>query len=180
MLLDLKKIAVRQIKENDLPKLEWGGQFTHFRRIFANAFQNQQNGNAVLWIAEITDHYFQGIIGQTFVQLIGSRPELANGNSKAYIYSVRVKAAFRNMGIGTMLMEHSEWDIFMRGFSYATLNVGKHNIDARRFYERLGYKIVGDESGKWSYKDHLGKRNYVNEPSWRMQKHLRYNYAKQI
>ena len=170
MLCDIETLTIRKITYEDLPDLEWGGEFAHFRRIYVNAFQNQQKGNALLWAAELNG---TGIIGQTFVQLIGSRPELADGRLRAYIYSVRVQSLYRNLGIGTKIMKHAEENISKRGFSYATLNVGKHNLKARRFYERLEYQVIGDEPGKWSYLDHCGKRRYVHEPAWRMQKRLR-------
>jgi ribosomal protein S18 acetylase RimI-like enzyme len=167
---DIETLSIRTITYKDLPDLEWNGQYTHFRRVYANAFQNQQKGNAVLWAADIDGI---GIIGQAFVQLIGSRPELADGHLRAYIYSVRVQSLYQNMGIGSKIMKHAERDILQRGFSYATLNVGKDNIDARRFYERLDYQMIGDDPGKWSYLDHRGKRRHVHEPAWRMQKRLR-------
>ena len=170
MLCDLETLTIRGITYKDLPDLEWNGEFTHFRRIYANAFQNQQKGNAVLWAAELNG---AKIIGQAFVQLIGSRPELADGNLRAYIYSVRVQPQFRNMGIGSEIMIHAEKDLFQRDFSFVTLNVGKLNTNAKRFYERLGYHVIGDEPGKWSYLDHRGRQRYVNEPAWRMQKNLR-------
>ena len=168
--IDIETITIRKITYNDLPALEWGGKYTHFRRIYANAFQNQQKGNAVLWAVEFNN---TGIIGQAFVQLIGSRPELADGRIRAYIYSVRIQSFYQNMGIGTKLMKHAEYDISQRGLLYATLNVGKQNLKARRFYERLGYQVISDEPGRWSYLDHFGQRQYVHEPAWRMQKRLR-------
>ena len=166
----LETLVIRKIQQNDLPDLEWEGEFKHFRRLYINAFQNQQNGNAVLWVVEFPE---VGIIGQAFVQLSGSRPELADGHIRAYIYSVRIKHAFRNLGIGSKIMRHAEQDILQRGYSFATLNVGKQNYKARRFYQRLGYRVISDEPGKWSYLDHHGKRQYVHEPSWRMQKQLK-------
>ena len=168
MLSDLEILTIRTIKSDDLPDLEWNGEFTHFRRVYANAFQNQQKGNAILWVAELNGK----IVGQAFVQLIGSRLDLADGHNRAYIYSVRVQKKHRNHGIGTRIMVHAENDIFQRGYRYATLNVGKHNRKARRFYERLGYKVIGDEPGRWSYIDHRGKRQHVREPAWRMIKSI--------
>lgn len=166
----IETLNIRKIRYEDLPDLEWGGKFTHFRRLYSDAFQNQQKGNTLMWAAELNGNQ---IIGQAFVQLVGSRLELANGHLKAYIYSVRVQSQFRNLGVGTKIMKHTEVDLAQRGFSYATLNVSKKNPDAQRFYERQNYQIIGEESGKWSYLDHLGKRRYVHDPSWRMQKLLR-------
>ena len=170
MLCDIGILTIRTITHKDLPDLEWDGEYTHFRRVYANAFQNQQKGNAVLWAADL---YGTGIIGQAFVQLIGTRPELADGHIRAYIYSVRVQKHYQNLGIGSKIMKHAEEDISQRGFLCATLNVGKHNLNARRFYERLGYEVIGAEPGKWSYLDHRGKRRHIHEPAWRMQKWLR-------
>ena len=135
----LEMLVIRKITHDDLPDLEWEGEFKHFRRLYINAFQNQQNGTAVLWVAELPK---AGIIGQVFVQLSGSRPELADGQFRAYIYSVRIKRLFRNLGIGTKIMRHAEQDILQRGYSFATLNVGKQNVKARRFYHRLGYQMM--------------------------------------
>ena len=170
MLPEIATLTIRKITYKDLPDLEWNGEYTHFRRVYANAFQNQQKGNAILWVADLNGI---GIIGQAFVQLVGSRPELADGRIRAYIYSVRVQSLYQNQGIGSKIMQHTEQDILQRGFSYATLNVGRQNTHARRFYERLGYQMIGDEPGEWSYLDHRGKRRYVHEPAWRMQKKLR-------
>ena len=169
MEFDLDLLLIRTINVEDLRDLEWGGEYKHFRRIFENAYQNQNKGNAVLWVAEING---TGIIGQAFVQLIGSRPELADGFQRAYIYSVRVKTTFRNLGIGKLIMDTAEKNLVQRGFTYSMLNVGKDNPNARRFYERLSYAVIADEPGNWSYLDHRGKRHNVHEPAWRMQKHL--------
>ena len=70
------------------------------------------------------------------------------------------------------MMNTIEADLKERGFKQATLNVGLDNLDARRFYNRLGYLIVGSEPGFWSYIDDKGKRRDVHEPAWRMVKDL--------
>jgi ribosomal protein S18 acetylase RimI-like enzyme len=170
MSFDNGTLQIRTLNYEDLPALEWDGEFAHFRRLYAKAYQQQTKGESILWVGEIPK---VGIIAQAFVQLIGSRPELADGFLKAYIYSVRVRTPYRNLGIGSRLMKTAEEDLIERGFSFATLNVGKHNLDARRLYENLGYEVVADEPGIWSYLDHRGRRRSVNEPAWRMQKQLR-------
>jgi ribosomal protein S18 acetylase RimI-like enzyme len=63
-----------------------------------------------------------------------------------------------------------------RGFKFVTLNVAKDNPNALRLYRRLGYRIIGSRPGVWSYKDHYGKIQYVEEPAWRMMKRLNRNY----
>ncbi|HBX69685.1 MAG TPA: hypothetical protein DEH25_09990 [Chloroflexi bacterium] len=170
MLVNIDTLTIRTIKYEDLPDLEWDGEYTHFRRLYASAYQNQQKGDAILWVAELPE---AGIIGQAFVQLVGSRPDLADGFMRAYIYSVRVRTPYQNLGIGTRIMRTAEESLIELGFSYATLNVNKDNLDARRLYERLGYLVTGEEAGNWSYIDHRGRQKFVHEPAWRMQKKLR-------
>jgi len=74
--------------------------------------------------------------------------------------------------VGTRLLETAELDLIERNFSWITLNVARTNHEARHFYERNGYQVVAAEPGRWSYRDHLGKNREVNEPAWRMEKHI--------
>ncbi len=159
----------RQIRKSDLPSLEWEGEFSHFRRLFAEAYQSALLGRAVLWLAEIVE---VELIGQLFVQLSSGRPELADGDYRAYIYGFRIKSAYRGHGVGTRLLTVAEDDLVKRGYSRVTLNVGRDNPDARRLYERSGYRVVAAEPGRWSYLDQYGRRRDVHEPSWRMEKAL--------
>jgi len=168
--IDLETLSIRTITSTDLPDLEWDGEYTHFRQLYFDVYRQQTKGETLMWAAELPG---SGLIGQAFVQLIGARPELADGFLRAYIYSVRVRHPYRNLGIGSRIMKAVEENLIQQGFSYATLNVGKNNLAARRLYERLGYEVVANEAGDWSYLDHRGKRQYVHEPAWRMQKKLR-------
>ncbi len=162
-------LTIRTVTRDDLPALEWDGEYTHFRRVYANAYRMQEQGKSVLWIAELPG---EGIIGQVFVQLLGARPELADGHTRGYLYSVRVREPLRGQGIGTRLLQWAEADLRRRGFSFAVLNVSKEKPDTRRWYERLGYRMIAHEPGNWSYIDHRGRRQYVHDPSWRMEKRL--------
>jgi ribosomal protein S18 acetylase RimI-like enzyme len=75
--------------------------------------------------------------------------------------------------VGANLLSFAEDDLATRGFRLVSLNVGRDNPDARRFYERHGYRVVGNEAGCWFYVDDQDQRREVNEPAWRMQKQLR-------
>jgi ribosomal protein S18 acetylase RimI-like enzyme len=165
----LERVIVRPLVKKDLPALEWDGEFTHFRRLYADSYEKMRQGENLMWVAELPG---TGIIGQVFIQLICSRPELANGCTHAYFYSFRVQPAFRNLGLGSMMIEIVEDDLRRRGFSTITLNVAKDNPRARELYERHGYKVTGQEPGVWSYLDHEGLWRHVNEPAWRMEKAL--------
>jgi ribosomal protein S18 acetylase RimI-like enzyme len=170
MIRDISTLQIRHAVKGDLPALEWEGQYTHFRRLYDAAFRNTLNGKGLMWVVELPG---AGIIGQAFVQLFAPRPELADGCNRAYIYAIRVRSNYRSMGIGTMLMEAVEGDLSERGFHTVTLNVAQDNPDARRLYERMGYRVVASDPGRWSYIDHRGRRQQINEPAWRMEKSIR-------
>jgi ribosomal protein S18 acetylase RimI-like enzyme len=166
----LSKIIVRLARSSDLPALEWGAEFVHFRRLYADVYQNYMAGRALMWIVELPG---EGIIGQAFVSLVSGRLELSNGTDRAYIYGFRVKPDFRNRGIGGVVLRTIERDLAARGFRFITLNVARENTMAQRLYQRLGYHVVAEEAGNWSYIDHLGRLQEVHEPAWRMEKVLK-------
>lgn len=166
----LENVNIRMATEQDLPAMEWEGEYRHFRRLYREIFQNVQNGKALMWLAELPG---TGLVGQVFVQLHSGRPELADGNFRAYIYGFRVKSDYRRMGLGSFMLNVIERDLTRRGIHRVTLNVSKDNPDARRLYERHEYRIVAEEPGRWFYYDDLGRRQDVQEPAWRMEKRLR-------
>ena len=165
----IDQVIIRSAVHEDIPSLEWDGEYRHFRRLYQQVYHNVCQGIAVIWIAVDLE---VGVIGQLFVQLTSSRKELADGVVCAYMYGFRVRPQFRGFGVGSRLLKAAENDLMQRNFQKITLNVGRQNLDARRFYERHHYRVVAAEPGKWSYIDHLGKRQEVNEPAWRMEKQL--------
>jgi ribosomal protein S18 acetylase RimI-like enzyme len=162
-----QKIRIRHASHKDLPALEWEGEFKHFRHIFAEAYRLMELGEVVMWVAVLPN---VGLIGQLFVQLYGHKQAQTDYESSAYIYGFRVQPIFRRNGIGSRLLQTAEADLVKRGCLRISLNVARDNESARRFYERFGYNVVAPEPGIWSYLDHEGRRRYVNEPAWRMEK----------
>ncbi|MFM8319673.1 MAG: GNAT family N-acetyltransferase [Chloroflexota bacterium] len=161
---------IRQLRADDLPALEWGGEYRHFRRLYREIYQGACMGRAVMWVAELPP---AGVIGQVFVQLDSARKELADGAIRAYIYGFRIQALYRSQGLGGRMLATVEGDLQRRRFYWATLNVARENPDARRFYERHGYQVVADEPGRWYYMDDDNLRHDVHEPAWRMEKRIK-------
>ncbi|NPV56312.1 MAG: GNAT family N-acetyltransferase [Anaerolineae bacterium] len=165
----LAQVRLRHVRREDLPELEWDGEYTHFRRVFAQGFQRARSGLSILWVAELPG---SGVIGQVFIQLTCDRPELADGMTRAYLYAFRIKPPYRNAGLGTHMLQTVWEDVVRRGFGELTLTVGKDNPDARRMYERHGFRVVAEEPGVWYYPDHQGVYQRVEEPAWRMVKRI--------
>lgn len=163
------RATIRHLQKSDLHALEWDGQFSHFRNVYAEAYKRMVLGLTMIWVAELIPY---GLIAQVFIQLNCQRPELAGGGLRAYLYSFRVKPAFQGAGLGTRMMAVVEADLLERGYRVVTLNVAKDNPRAQALYERLGYRVIDQDPGIWSYIDHLGQRRTMIEPAWRMEKVL--------
>jgi len=167
---ELADACIRLATRQDLIDMEWGEEFRHFRNVYANAYNRMQQGTSLIWVARLNGY---GLIGQVFIQLICDRPELADGWQRAYLYSFRIKPQFRNHGLGSRMVSIIEDFLLQRHFSRLTLNVSYENADAIRLYKRIGFQIVGEEPGVWTYPDDRGDWQTVSEPSWRMEKLLR-------
>lgn len=165
----LERVSIRILEKDDLPALEWEGEYIHFRNLFLSLYKRMQAGTAMAWVAELPQ---KGLIGQLFLQLDCDRPELADGWNRAYLFSFRMKTPYRNLGIGSRMLNLVEDYLYEKKFTRLTLNVARDNSDAIRLYKRYGFQIVAEEPGIWSYLDHLGKWHTVEEPSWRMEKIL--------
>jgi ribosomal protein S18 acetylase RimI-like enzyme len=165
----LARVRLHTAGQADLVDLEWGGEYTHFRRMYGQVFLDAQKGKAIIWVAQLPS---AGLIGQVFVHLHSLHLELANGVTRAYLYGFRIKPPYRRQGLGSLMLRTVEADLLKRGYTLVTLNVARDNPDARRFYERYGYQVVGDEPGRWSYLDDQGLRRDVYEPAYRMEKRI--------
>lgn len=167
--VNISDVTIREMSQDDLPALEWDGEYTHFRVVYQGVYKRMQKGTAMAWVAETPT---SGIVGQVFLQLDCDRPELADGWNRAYLFSFRMKPDFRNLGLGTKMMVVLEDYLLERKYSRLTLNVARDNLDAIRLYQRCGFQIVAEEPGIWSFVDHKGDWHTVEEPSWRMEKKL--------
>jgi len=161
-------VALRLATYSDLPKLEWYGQYTHFRALFRRTYQDQLQHQRLILVAECNNFP----IGQLFIQLNHSEQRVSDGRKRAYFYSLRVMDMFQGQGIGTSLIHEAEVLTGDHGFSWATIAAAKDNIRARRLYERLGYHVFGEDEGKWNYLDHENRMRYVHEPCWVLEKRI--------
>lgn len=163
-------VRVRPVREEDLLGMEWDGEFAHFRRLYKQHFQNSRSGNTLIWVVENEDGE---IVGQVFLSLLSSQSELADGIHRAYLFSFRLKPDYRNHGLGSYMLDFVESYLVRRGFDTLRINVARDNVQARRMYERHGYRVIGPEEGRWRYQDQFGQWQSVHEPAWRMLKKLK-------
>lgn len=161
-------IVIRPAVEADLPALEWEGEYRHFRNLYRRAYSDSLRGQRLLFVAELE----QDIIGQVFVQLQTGHRSPASDGSMGYLYALRVRPAHRGHGIGTRLIEEAERSLVGRGYRRVLIAVSVENDGARRLYDRLGYRVVGEDPGDWTYIDDEGNLHEVHEPAFLMEKQL--------
>ena len=77
-------------------------------------------------------------IGKLHLDFAAHAPERV-----ALLVAAAVAPALQRRGIGTQLMRAAEDAVRERGFDTIELGVEDHNPDARRLYERLGYRVTG-------------------------------------
>jgi ribosomal protein S18 acetylase RimI-like enzyme len=162
-------IKIRKLDSSELSALEWGGEYTHFRRMYHQAFLRMRENLGNIWVAVLPN---KKIIGQVIITHLSRSPELADGKTRAYLWSFRVIPQHRSHGIGSRMLDFVHADLLFRGFRAVTLTVAQQNSQAIRLYERHGYKVFGSDPGPWHYVDNDGKQQDVYEASWRMMKVL--------
>lgn len=167
-VVDAQKVIIRPIREIELPALEWEGAYTRYRKVFQQTYEDAVRGQRVMLVAV---HGGQ-IVGQVFIQLSSTERRYADGYSRGYLYSLRVRPEWQAHGIGTRLLKSAETTLRARGFTTAVIAAGKDNPRARQLYERLGYRAFADDPGVWYFQDVNGLQQSVSEPCWVMQKRL--------
>lgn len=167
-VVDAQKVIIRPIRESELPALEWDGSYTKYRKVFQQTYEDTVRGQRVMLVAAQTSQ----IVGQVFIQLSSTERRYADGYSRGYLYSLRVKPDWQAQGIGTRLVKAAETTLRARGFTTAVIAAGKENPRARQLYERLGYRAFAEDPGVWYFQDVNGVQQSVSEPCWVMQKRL--------
>ncbi|MGH2522342.1 MAG: GNAT family N-acetyltransferase [Anaerolineales bacterium] len=162
-------ITIRPARAEDLPGLEWDDEFAHYRSLYRRVFEETQQGQRMMLVAAAGEM----IVGQVFVQLLSAEREFADGVSRGYLYSLRVRPAWQGQGIGTRLISAAEKELHARGFTTAVIAAGKSNEGAFKLYQRLGYRVFAEDPGVWYFTDVNGVRQNVEEPCWVMEKSLK-------
>jgi GNAT superfamily N-acetyltransferase len=152
-----ERIVVRACRENDLPKLEWFGAFAHHRQIIHEAFVLQRAGKVVMLVAD--DAGFP--VGQAWLDF--RRRERWDAPK---VWAVRVMPALQGRGIGAKLMSGLENVAWQRGHNRLMLGVEKANASACQFYERLGWRLMGDRREEYRYLTPAGISQTVSVDQW--------------
>lgn len=112
-----------------------------------------------------------GLVAYQGTELVGSL-ELC-WTTPPEVRNVHVVDSRRNQGFGTWLLTAAEEAAVEAHSRTLKLSVGVENPDARRFYERLGYRITGERTQTtYSYLDAAGTQQSATEVDELMVKQL--------
>ena len=167
-MVDSLQVEIRPASHGDLPGMEWEGEYRHFRRLYRAAYHDACEGRKMILLAEQVGR----VVGQLIVQFGTDLACLQNTGQTGYLYSLRVREGCRGQGVGSRLIETGEGVLREREYPQAAIAAAKDNPRARLLYERLGYAVVGEDPGLWSYLDDRGKVRTVSEPAFILAKRL--------
>lgn len=157
-------LVIRPCHAGDLVALEWDGLYGHHRELITRTYREQLAGLQVMLVGELDAR----LVGQAWIDLRRGATRDA-----AMVWAVRVHPDFRDRGLGTELMIAAEAVIRQHARAASELTVERTNTAARRFYERLGYRVTGPAWGSYSYTTPDGARHDNRLDLFLMRKELR-------
>jgi ribosomal protein S18 acetylase RimI-like enzyme len=167
-MVDTLDFVIRHGKEDDLPALEWEGEYAQYRSVYRAAWNDVRRGERAILVAEVEER----IVGQIFIHFTCPWPVPGADRPAGYLYAFRVRPSHRGMGIGQRLLRDAEGALVAAGATHAVIAVAQDNLDARRLYERIGYVWMADDPGTWAYIDERGRSRNVAEPAHLLVKEL--------
>ena len=97
----LKTVNIRMLREEDLPAVEWNGEYKRYRRIYREIYRNSQKGISIPLIAETAA---DGIVGQVFLSQKEPNPNYGIRTRYFFLSSFRIKPQFRDHGLGSLML----------------------------------------------------------------------------
>lgn len=152
---------IRPGSVDDLPALEWDGEYSHYRTVYRQAMKEASRGARALLVAEVEG----AVVGQIFIHFRSPFPIPGANGAVGYLYAFRVRPEQRGVGIGRALLREAEELLARVGARWVVIAVARDNHEARRLYERQGYTWLTDDPGEWSYTDERGIERYIREPA---------------
>jgi ribosomal-protein-alanine N-acetyltransferase len=68
-------------------------------------------------------------------------------NDKAELASLAIHPDFRRRGVGSALLEETIRRVKYHGIGYIDLEVRKTNLAGFRFWEKMGFTLIGEQPG---------------------------------
>lgn len=139
-------LTVRDLTAEDLYPGVWGWSDTHLAGTY-HALKRAASGEVD----------FLAVCPPSGVPIATGIVDYASSSGIPGIEQLSVDGALRSCGIGTILIEALEQRAINRGHKEIQLGVDVNQSRPQALYERLGYQVVGQDSGAWDEEDQDGK-----------------------
>ncbi len=127
----MDEIIIRKMAEKDIPNIMKIERMSFSTPWSENAFLNEiYKPYALTKVALLKDN----LVGYICANLIVN---------EGHILNLATHPEFRRQGIGTRLMKEVLKELKDKGCKFVYLEVRVSSFGARKFYEKLGFKVVG-------------------------------------
>lgn len=127
----MDEIIIRKMAEKDIPNIMKIERVSFSTPWSENAFLNEiYKPHALTKVALLKDN----LVGYICANLIVN---------EGHILNLATHPEFRRQGIGTRLMKEVLKELKDKGCKFVYLEVRLSSFGARKFYEKLGFKVVG-------------------------------------
>ncbi|MEW6570440.1 MAG: ribosomal protein S18-alanine N-acetyltransferase [Nitrospirota bacterium] len=135
----MANVVIREMHEEDLDEILKIERMSFSTPWSEAAFLNEiHKTNSLTRVALLNNK----VVGYTCVNYI---------HGEAHILNLAVRPEFRRTGIATALMKDVIDKLKKKDCGFVYLEVRVSSMGARRFYERLGFKIVGVRRDYYQY-----------------------------
>lgn len=140
------RIEVRALTSHDLASLEWSGSSAHLENV-ALQVERVPTGD-VEYLAVFADGNPVCKGGVDFAKEAGA----------GTIWQLATHPLLEGLGLATTLIRELEARVRERGITKIRVGVEPENERARRLYEHLGYRTIGESEASWEAEHSDGSR----------------------
>ena len=106
----LDHVTIRLLREEDLPALEWDGEYIRYRKVYQEVYRNSQRGISLPYVAETPE---DGIIGQVFLTRKDPNPSYSP-RSRSFFLSCssdndRARRFYEKHGFRIVRLDEGKW-----------------------------------------------------------------------
>jgi ribosomal protein S18 acetylase RimI-like enzyme len=131
-------LTVDDLAIADLPRIAWSGSARHVQAV-AEVLARVASGETEYLAVRAVDRLPVAIGGVDYAEAPGV----------GTIFQLSTHSELQGLGLGTALIAAAEDRIRRRGVKVARVGVEDDNPRARRLYQRLGYREIGQRPASW-------------------------------
>jgi GNAT superfamily N-acetyltransferase len=147
--------------DEDIPRLEWNGEFSEHRAIIAQAFAAQAAGSGLVMVATVKTFP----VAQLWVRF-------ADQGRPPRFWAFRVMPSYQGHGIGAALLTFAEAELAKRNFEACEIGVDRDNLRVKLLYQKWGYRVAYAQVEDYRYVTPAGEMRKGRADQWIMLKQL--------